>query len=137
MRVRSVRAFERKIIIICAYLAQNLGITEYNHTVLRTGQGDVQTPRVVQETDTLVFVAPNTTEDDVVLLTTLERVDRGHLDLLVQVFLQRTVVLHVVDDIGALSFVRGDDTDLSGYDTRLEELGDDLLDVRRLGPGMK
>ena len=114
------------------YLAQHLRIAQDDHTVLCTGEGNVETTRVVQETDALVFVAAHTAQDDVVLLATLEGVDTRDLDLLVQILLQRPVELHVVDDIRPLSFVRRDDTNLTRDHTGLEELGYNLLDVRRL-----
>ena len=82
-----------------------------------------------------MLVAPHTTQDDIILLASLERIHTRHLDLLVQILLHRSVELHVVDDVGALSFVRGDDTDLRWSNAGLEELGDDLLDVRGFRPG--
>jgi len=80
-----------------------------------------------------VLVAANAAHDDVVLLAALERVDRGDLDLLVQVLLERAVELHVRHDVRALTLVRRDDADLAREDAGLEEPGDDLLDVGRLG----
>lgn len=77
-----------------------------------------------------MLVTPDTTEDDVVLLSPLEGIDGRDLDLLVELLLERSVKLHVVDDVRSLAFVGSDDTDLVGEDSGLEELGDDLLDVR-------
>jgi hypothetical protein len=76
-----------------------------------------------------VLVTPHARNDDVVLLTTLEGVDRSNLDLLVKLLLERPVDLHERDEVGPLTFVGGDDTDLRGEDAGLEEAGDDLLDV--------
>ena len=118
-----------------AYLAENLRISQDHNAVLRPRERNVQPPRVVEETNSLVLVAPDAAEDDVVLLPPLERVDAGNLDLLLQVLFQGPVELHVVHDVRSLSLVRGDDPDLARHDARLEELGDDLLDVRRLGSG--
>ena len=97
-----------------AYLAENLRVSQDHNAVLRPRERNVQPPRVVEETDALVLVAPDAAEDDVVFLTALERVDACDLDLLVEVFLERAVVLHVVDDVRPLAFVRSDDTDLAG-----------------------
>lgn len=82
-----------------------------------------------------MFVASDTGQNDVVLFTTLERIDTGDFDFLVKLLLERSVVLHVVDDVGPLTFVWRDDTNLRGQDTGSEELGDDLFDVARFGSG--
>jgi len=78
-----------------------------------------------------MLVAPNTAEDDVIFLSALECVDAGDFDFFVQILLQRTVKLHVVDDVGPLSFVRCNDTNLAWHYARLKELGHNLLDIRR------
>lgn len=80
-----------------------------------------------------MFVASDTTQDDIIFLSTLEGVNARDFDLLVQVFLQGAVVLHVVDDIRPLTFVRRNDTNLVRSHTRPEELGNHLFDVARLG----
>lgn len=66
-----------------AYLAQDLRIPENDDTVFRTSQSNVQTTGVVQETDALMFITPNAAENDVVLLSALERVDAGNFNFLV------------------------------------------------------
>ena len=114
-------------------LAENLGVAEKDQTVLGPGEGDVEAARVVEESDALMLVAPHTGDDDVILLPSLERVDAGHFDLLVELLLERAVELHVRDDVGALALVWSDDTDLTGEDAGLEEPRDDLLDVGSLG----
>ena len=80
-----------------------------------------------------MLVASNTTEDNVVLLSSLEGINAGNLDFLVQVLLEGAVELHVVDDIRPLAFVGGDDADLPRDDSGFEELRNDLLDVRGFG----
>ena len=65
------------------HLAQNLGVTENDDTILRTSQSDVETPWIIQETNALVLVAPHTAEDDIILFTTLESVDASHFNFLV------------------------------------------------------
>jgi hypothetical protein len=52
-----------------------------------------------------------------------------HLYFLVKVLLQRTVVLHIVDDVRTLSLVRRHNANLARYNTRLEEFRDNFLDV--------
>ena len=116
-------------------LAENLRVSQNHNAILGTRERDVQPPRVIQETDSLMFVAPDTTENDVVLLPSLERIDASDFYLLVEILLKGTVELHVVDDVRALALVGGDDADLAGDDPGFEELGHDLLDVRRLGSG--
>ena len=81
-----------------------------------------------------MLVASNTTENDIVLLTSLEGVDAGDLNLLVEIFLERSVELHVVDDVRSLSLVRCDHADLSWYNTGLEELRHNLFNVGSFRP---
>lgn len=76
-----------------------------------------------------MLVAPDTAQDDVVLFAPLERIHGSHLNLLVEVLLQRAIVLHIVDNVRTLSFVRCHDADLARYHTRLEKFGHNLLDV--------
>lgn len=95
------------------YLAQDLWISQNHASVFSTSQCDVESTRIVQETDSLVVVASDTAEDDVVLLSSLERIDAGHLDVLVKLLLERAVKLHVCGDVGPLPFVRCDDTNLT------------------------
>lgn len=106
---------------------EHLGIAQHNHTVLGTSQGDVETARVVQEANALMLVAANTAHDDEVLLTTLEGVDRADLNLIVKLSAQGASSAHVIHDKDALAFIRGDDTDLIGSDSRAKEEGDNLL----------
>ena len=66
-----------------ANLAQNLRIPKNDSTVLCPRKSNVQPPGVIQEANSLMLVAPNATQDDVVLLSSLERVDARHFDVLV------------------------------------------------------
>jgi hypothetical protein len=59
----------------------------------------------------------------------LKGIHRRHLYLLVEVLLQRTVVLHIVHDVRTLSFVRRHNADLARYNTRLEEFRDNFLNI--------
>ena len=101
--------------------------------LLGSRERHVQASRVVEEADALVIVGAHTRQDDEVLLASLEGVHAGHLDLLVELLMQRARVLHVLDEVGALALVGRDDADLARFDARLEELGGDLLDHGRLG----
>jgi hypothetical protein len=111
------------------HLAEHFRIAENNDAVFCTREGDVQPPRVVQKSNSLVFIAPDTAEDNVVFLATLKSIHGCHLYFLVKVLLQRTVVLHVVDDVRTLSLVRCHNANLARYNTRLEEFRDNFLDV--------
>ena len=64
-------------------LAQNLRIPKNDNTILRPRKSDIQPPGVVQETNSLMLVTPDTAQDDVVLLPSLERVDARYFDVLV------------------------------------------------------
>ena len=116
------------------HLAKYFRVTENDNTIFRACESDIQTPGVVQKPNSLVFVAPDTAKDDVVFLATLECIHGSHLNLLVKILLQRTIVLHIGDDVRTLSFVWRHNTNLSGYNTRLEEFRDDFLDVRCFSP---
>ena len=76
-----------------------------------------------------MFIAPNAAEDNVVFLATLKGIHGCHLYILVKVLLQRTIILHVVDDVRTLSLVRRHNANLARYNTRLEEFRDNFLDV--------
>ena len=114
------------------HLAQHLGISEDDNTILRSCECNIQTPRIVQESNALMLIASHAAEDDIVLLTTLKGIHACDFDFFVKIFLESAVELHVVEDIRPLSFVRRDDTNLTRDHTGLEELGYNLLDVRRL-----
>ena len=111
------------------HLAEYLWVSKYDDTVFCTREGNVQSSRVIQKPNPLMLVAPDTAKDDVVLFATLERIHGSHFNLLVEVFLQRAIVLHIVHNVGTLSFVRCHDADLARYYTRLEKFGHNLLDV--------
>lgn len=115
-------------------LAEDFGIAQDNGTEFRSCKGDVESAGVVQESDALMIVASYAAENDVVLFSTLEGIHAGHFYLLVQFFFQGTVKLHVGCNIGSLTFVWGDDTDLTGHHTGFEEFRHHLLHVRCLGP---
>jgi len=107
-----------------------------SHPILCTSQSHVQTTRVLQEADALVFVASDAAQNDIILLSSLESIDTGHLNILLQLLLERSVELHIIDNIGTLTLVWCDHADLVGYDARLEELCDDLLNVGCFRPGI-
>lgn len=84
-----------------------------------------------------MFVAPDAAQDDVVLLSSLEGINTGYFDIFVQILLERAVELHIVDYVGSLALVRCHDTDLIWNNPRLEELGNNLLDVGCFGSKRK
>ena len=118
-----------KVLKKTAHLAEYLWVAKDDDTVFCTREGNVQPSRIVQKPNSLMLVAPDTAQNDVVLFATLERVHRSHLNLFVEVLLQRTIVLHEVDDVGTLSFVRCHDADLARYNARLEKFGHNFLNV--------
>lgn len=81
-----------------------------------------------------MLVASNAAEDDIILLSSLERINAGDFDLLVQIFLQRPVELHIIDDVRPLALIWSDDADLAWYDTRLKEFRHDFLHIGSLSP---
>lgn len=76
-----------------------------------------------------MFIAPDAAEDNVVLLATLKGIHGCHLYFLVEVLLQRTVILHIIDDVRTLSLVRGHNANLARYNTRFKEFRNNFLDV--------
>ena len=76
-----------------------------------------------------MFIAPDAAEDNVVFLATLKSIHGCYLYFLVKVLLQRTVVLHIVDDVRTLTLIRRHNANLARYNTRLEEFRDNFLDV--------
>ena len=116
------------------YLAQDLRIAKYDDSILCTCESDIQTTGVIEETDSLMFVASDTAENNVVLLSSLEGINTCDFDLLVQVLLHCAVELHIIDDVRPLAFVGSDDTDLLRCNTSLKELGYGLLDVGGFRP---
>ena len=113
-------------------LRQDPGIPEDDEPVLGPRQGDIQSARVVQEADAGGFVAPHTGEEDEVFLSPLETVDGGNFDLLVQLRIELTLLLHEAEDEGPLALVGSDDADLVRPQPGVEERSDGLLHVLRL-----
>ena len=66
-----------------------LRVADYDEPVLRPRKRHVEAPRIIEEADALRLVRADAREYNVVLLPTLEGVDRGDLDLRVPMLLQR------------------------------------------------
>ncbi|RUS20189.1 hypothetical protein BC937DRAFT_86210 [Endogone sp. FLAS-F59071] len=114
-------------------LAQHLGVPQDYNAVFGSGQRNVQSPWVVQETDALMLIAPHQAQNDVILLPALKGINAGNLDLLVQILAHRAVELHVADDVGSLTLVRGDNADLRRENTSFHEACDDFFAVGGFG----
>jgi len=125
-----------KLASLCNFpnLAQDFRVPEDHNSIFSTSKSDIQAAWVVQKTDPLMFVASNAAKNDVVLLSPLECIYASNFDFLVEVLLKGSIELHIIDDVGALPLVRGDNSDLRWDDTRFEELGNNLFNVRRLSP---
>ena len=116
------------------YLAQDLRIAEDDDSILCTCKSNIQTTGIVEKPDSLVLVAPDTAENNVILLSSLEGIDTCDFDLLVQFLLHCAMELHVIDNVGPLAFIGRDDTDLLRGNTSLKEFGYSFLDVGGLRP---
>lgn len=79
-----------------------------------------------------MVIGTDTRQNDVVFLPSLESVDAGDLDLLVEFDIQGAAVLHVLDDERTLALVGCDDANLVGLDAGTQETCCDLFDIRRL-----
>ena len=116
------------------YLAQDFRIAEDDDPILCTCKSNIQTTGIVKKPDSLMLVAPDAAENNVVLLSSLEGIDTRDFDLLVQFLLHCAVELHIIDNVRPLAFVGGDDTNLLRGNTGLEELGYGFLDVGGFRP---
>jgi hypothetical protein len=65
------------------HLAQDLRIAKYDDSILCTCESDIQTTGIIEETDSLMLVASDTAENNVVLLSSLEGINTCDFDLLV------------------------------------------------------
>ncbi|KAH3673248.1 hypothetical protein WICPIJ_009867 [Wickerhamomyces pijperi] len=110
-------------------LRQSLRVTQDNNTVLSSGQPDIQTSWISQETNVLFIVSSDTGKNDEILLTTLESIDGGNFNLVVQFLLHGPVHLHVLNNIGSLTLVRSNDTDLIRLDTVSKQSCNDTFTV--------
>ena len=108
---------------------QNLGIPNDNNSELSSREGYVQSPRVIQEPDALMFIGSHAGENNEILFSSLEGIDRRNLQFLVQFLRHRTVELHVLHHKGPLSFVWGYDADGIRGDFGPEETSDYFLYV--------
>ena len=84
-----------------------------------------------------MFVRSNTGDNNDILLSTLERVHTCNLQLLVDLGVEGTLILHILDQETTLSFVRSDHANLFRFNPSLKELGRNLLDAGRLSPVQK
>lgn len=72
-------------------LAEDFRISQNDQAILCPRQRDVQPPRIIQESNPLVLITPHTRNDDVILLSTLKRIDRSDFDFFVEFLLERSV----------------------------------------------
>lgn len=117
-----------------AYLRQHLGVTKDHQAIACTRECHIETPRVIKETDSLMFVGTHAGEDDVILFSALERVDRRHFDFFIELRPKRAVPLHIINEVCPLAFIWCDDTDLGRHNTRLQEVSNNLLTDGGFGP---
>lgn len=131
---KEAREYNRVELLSRTYLGQHFRITEDDQSVPSAGEGDIQTPRIVQEADSLMLVGTHAGQDDVVLLASLEGVNRCNLNLLIELRAKGSIPLHVVDQVRSLSFVGSDHTNLRGHNAGLQEMRNNLLANCCLGP---
>lgn len=112
-------------------LRKHLSIAEYDEAVLGSRESHVESTRVIQESDAGCLVASNAREQDEVLLSSLEAVDRCDFDFFVELRVELSMPLHVVHDESPLALVRSDDAYLIGTQACIEKGGDDLLHILR------
>mmetsp|Transcript_13258 Transcript_13258/g.43698 ORF Transcript_13258/g.43698 Transcript_13258/m.43698 type:complete len:268 (-) Transcript_13258:1300-2103(-) len=114
-------------------LREHFRVANHDEAVTSACHRHVQAARVVQEADSRVFVRANAGEDDEILLATLERIHGSHFEVLVELLSQHAILGHVVDDVGALPFVRRDDANLVRRHAALQKVGHRLLNSNRFG----
>ena len=70
------------------HFAQDLGVTENHDTIFSARESNIQAPRIIQESYSLMFIAPNAAQNDVILFSSLERIDTGYFNFLVKILLK-------------------------------------------------
>ncbi len=80
----------------------------------------------------LVLIGAHTRQDDVVLLSALEGVHTGHLNVGVQLLPHGAVAQHHLQHVGTLALVRGDHPQLVGGGPTFQEVGHNLLHIGSL-----
>jgi len=103
------------------------GMTTQQQGTTTPKQGAASSVRVY-----LVLIGAHTGEDDVVLLSALEGVHTGHLNVGVQLLPHGAVAQHHLQHVGALTLVRGDHPELIGGGPTFQEVGHDLLHIGSL-----
>lgn len=110
-------------------LAQHSSIPENYHAVFRPCQRNVESTRIVQESDTRSLIRPNAWEQDKVFLSTLEAVYRCYLYLSIELSFKLALSLHVREYESSLTFVGSDNANLVGSESCVEHGSDYLLYV--------
>ncbi len=80
----------------------------------------------------LVLIGAHAGEDDVVLLSALEGVHTGHLNVGVQLLPHGAIAQHHLQHVGSLTLVRGDHPQLVRGGPTFQEVGYDLLHIGSL-----
>ena len=93
-------------------LCKNSCISEDNQTVFGTCQCNIESPWIIEETDSWSFIAPNTRKKYEVLFSTLETIDGCHFNFFVKLRVELALLLHEVQDKGTLAFIRCNYSDL-------------------------
>jgi hypothetical protein len=62
-------------------------------------EGDIQPAGIIEEANSLMLVASDTAENNVVLLSSLEGINTCDFDFFVQLFLHCAVELHIIDNV--------------------------------------
>ena len=79
-----------------------------------------------------MLIGAHAGEDDVVLLSALEGVHTGHLNVGVQLLPHGAIAQHHLQHVGSLTLVRGDHPQLVRGGPTFQEVGYDLLHIGSL-----
>ena len=110
-------------------LWEHLGVTKDYQAVFGSCECDIESPRVIQESNTWCLVTPDAWEQNEIFFSSLETIDRGNLNLFIKLRIELSMSLHIVHDEGSLPLIRCNNTDLFGSQTGIEHGRDNLLNV--------
>ncbi len=91
------------------YLTQNVCISDYNHSILRSSNRDIQSSRISQKANEISIVWPHTRNNNVVFLSPLIAIYRGDFNLFVIIWIvlkNSTPFMKIIYYVEPLALVR-------------------------------
>lgn len=104
------------------------------HDAPGAGECHIETPGVAEKPNALVLIGPHARQNHKVLLTPLERIDRGNFHRLIQRPEEGSTARHNTHHMRPLALVGRDDANLLWADAMSKHVRDKLLHRTGLGP---